>query len=104
MKALFFDVFGTMVDWRSGVAREAQSILAPLGHPLDWIAFADACRAEYQPAMAEVRSGRRPFRRLDVIRRRMLDTIGRASGSATSTRRRSRRSSSPGIASMPGTT
>lgn len=75
MKALFFDVFGTMVDWRSGVAREAEALLAPLGHKLDWIAFADAWRAEYQPAMEEVRSGRAPFVRLDVIHRRMLDTI-----------------------------
>jgi 2-haloacid dehalogenase len=41
-KALFFDVFGTLVDWRAGVAREAQRLLAPLGHSLDWLAFADA--------------------------------------------------------------
>ena len=41
-KALFFDVFGTLVDWRSGVAREAKSILAPLGYSLDWVGFADS--------------------------------------------------------------
>jgi 2-haloacid dehalogenase len=75
MKALFFDVFGTMVDWRTGVAREARAVLEPLGHRLDWIAFADAWRAEYQPAMEEVRAGRAAFARLDVIHRRMLDTI-----------------------------
>lgn len=75
MKALFFDVFGTMVDWRGGVAREARAILEPLGHHIDWIAFADAWRAEYQPAMEEVRAGRSGFERLDVIHRRMLDTI-----------------------------
>ncbi|MCW5620652.1 MAG: haloacid dehalogenase type II [Burkholderiales bacterium] len=75
VKALFFDVFGTMVDWRSGVAREAERLLAPLGHHLDWLAFADAWRAEYQPGMEEVRSGRLPFARLDVIHRRMLERI-----------------------------
>ena len=75
MKALFFDVFGTMVDWRGGVAREARAILEPLGYTLDWIAFADAWRAQYQPAMEEVRAGRSGFERLDVIHRRMLDTI-----------------------------
>jgi 2-haloacid dehalogenase len=75
VKALFFDVFGTLVDWRGGIARESEAILAPLGHRLDWIAFADAWRAEYQPAMEEVRSGRTGFARLDVIHRRMLDTI-----------------------------
>lgn len=75
VRALFFDVFGTLVDWRSGVAREARAILEPLGHRLDWIAFADAWRAEYQPAMEEVRSGARGFERLDVLHRRMLERV-----------------------------
>jgi len=75
VRALFFDVFGTMVDWRTGVAREARTILEPLGHRLDWIAFADAWRAEYQPAMEEVRSGARGFERLDLLHRRMLDRV-----------------------------
>ncbi len=75
VKALIFDVFGTVVDWRNGVARDAERILAPLGHDLDWIAFADAWRAEYQPGMEEVRSGRLPFSRLDVVHRRMLERI-----------------------------
>ncbi len=75
VKALFFDVFGTLVDWRTGVAREARTILEPLGYSLDWIAFADAWRAEYQPGMEEVRSGRIPFSKLDVIHRRMLECI-----------------------------
>lgn len=73
-KALFFDVFGTLVDWRTGVAREARAILAPRDE-LDWLAFAVAWRAEYQPAMEEVRSGKVPFARLDVIHRRMLERI-----------------------------
>lgn len=75
MKALFFDVFGTMVDWRGGVARESRAILAPLGFSLDWIAFSEAWRAQYQPAMEEIRAGRSSYVRLDVVHRRMLDTI-----------------------------
>jgi 2-haloacid dehalogenase len=75
VRALFFDVFGTLVDWRGGVAREARTALEPLGLALDWLAFADAWRAEYQPGMEEVRSGRLPFAKLDVIHRRMLDRI-----------------------------
>ena len=75
IKALFFDVFGTLVDWRTSIAREAQAILEPLGHKLDWLAFADAWRGEYQTGMEEVRSGRIPFSKLDVIHRRNLDRI-----------------------------
>jgi 2-haloacid dehalogenase len=73
--ALFFDVFGTVVDWRTGIAREAETLLQPLGHNLDWIAFADAWRAEYQPSMEEVRAGRIPFSKLDALHRRNLDRI-----------------------------
>ena len=72
-QAMFFDVFGTLVDWRTSVAREAKRILAPLGHQLDWPAFADAWRAEYQPGMEEVRAGRIPFCKLDVLHRRNLE-------------------------------
>ena len=75
VKALFFDVFGTLVDWRTGVARESKAILEPLGYKLDWIAFADAWRAEYQPGMEEIRAGRQPFSRLDVVHRGMLERI-----------------------------
>jgi 2-haloacid dehalogenase len=75
VKALFFDVFGTLVDWRTGIAREAEAHLKPRGYTLDWLAFADAWRAQYQPGMEEVRSGRIPFARLDVLHRRMLDRL-----------------------------
>jgi 2-haloacid dehalogenase len=74
-KAFFFDVFGTLVDWRTGIAREARAILEPLGHKLDWIAFADAWRGQYQPSMEKVRSGEIPFSRLDVLHRLNLETI-----------------------------
>ena len=73
VKALFFDVFGTLVDWRSAIAREAEAILKPQGYALDWPAFADAWRGEYQGAMEEVRSGRIAFCKLDVLHRRNLD-------------------------------
>jgi 2-haloacid dehalogenase len=73
--ALFFDVFGTLVDWRTSIARESEVILKPLGLRLDWLAFADAWRGEYQTGMEEVRSGRIPFSKLDVIHRRNLDRI-----------------------------
>jgi 2-haloacid dehalogenase len=73
VRAMFFDVFGTLVDWRTGVAREAERILQPLGFDLDWAAFADAWRGEYQPGMEEVRAGRIPFSKLDVLHRRNLE-------------------------------
>ncbi|HEY6860488.1 MAG TPA: haloacid dehalogenase type II, partial [Pseudolabrys sp.] len=73
VRAMFFDVFGTLVDWRTSVAREAERILGPLGYKLDWLAFADAWRGEYQPGMEEVRSGRIPFCKLDVLHRRNLE-------------------------------
>src|SRR5262249_59922768 len=75
VKALVFDVFGTVVDWRNGVAREAERILKPLGYSHDWLAFADAWRAQYQPGMDEVRSGKIEFVKLDLIHRRMLERI-----------------------------
>ena len=75
VRALFFDVFGTLMDWRTSVAREAEQILKPLGYVLDWLAFADAWRDEYQPAMEEVRSGRAAFCKLDVLHRRNLERI-----------------------------
>ena len=53
-----FDVFGTLVDWRGSIARESQAVLAPRGVAIDWLAFADAWRGQYQPAMEEVRTGR----------------------------------------------
>lgn len=75
VKALVFDVFGTLVDWRSGVAREAEATLTPLGLRADWGLFADDWRAQYQPAMEEVRAGRVPFSKLDVLHRRNLDAV-----------------------------
>jgi|SRR5450631_2779294 len=75
IKALFFDVFGTLVDWRSGVARDAELVLKPLGYSLDWLTLADAWREQYQPAMEEVRSGRLPYTKLDLLHRQTLQRI-----------------------------
>jgi 2-haloacid dehalogenase len=75
-KALVFDVFGTCVDWRSSIAREGEALGRRLGATgVDWLAFADAWRARYQPQMETVRNGQRPWTTLDVLHREALDTV-----------------------------
>jgi 2-haloacid dehalogenase len=75
-KALFFDVFGTCVDWRTCVAREVAALAARLGRDdVDPEAVADAWRARYQPQMETVRSGARPWVDLDVLHREALDGV-----------------------------
>jgi 2-haloacid dehalogenase len=73
IRALTYDVFGTTVECCTGIAREAEAMLAAHGHKLDWTAFANRWRKEYQPAMEEVRSGRRLYVAMDVLHREMLD-------------------------------
>ena len=75
VQALVFDVFGTVVDWRSGVARESAAFLARYAPGAVPAAFADAWRRRYSPAMEEVRSGRRSFVRLDVLHRENLEAV-----------------------------
>ena len=76
VKALVFDVFGTCVDWRSGIAREFESFARAHGiKGVDGATFADAWRAHYQPQMEEVRSGRRSWTILDVLHRESLDRV-----------------------------
>lgn len=73
IRALVFDIFGTVVDWRNGIAREAAPFLTKCGRSdIDPISFADAWRERYQPSMEEIRSGRRPYCRLDVLHRENL--------------------------------
>ena len=72
IRALTFDVFGTVVDWRSGIAREAEAMLAPKGHALDWGAFANAWRKPILP-MATIREGRADYVTMDDLHREMLD-------------------------------
>ena len=74
-RALLFDVFGTVVDWRSSIAREVQAALAGHPAPVDSEAFADRWRALYQPAMARVRSGEIDFVPLDELHRENLDQV-----------------------------
>ena len=87
VKALLFDVFGTCVDWRSGVARDAEAVVAGYGEAVvDWGAFADAWRARYDPQMETVRSGARPWTNLDVLHREALDGVLPTSSRSTSSR------------------
>jgi len=75
-KALLFDVFGTCVDWRSSVIDEGEALARRLGlEGVDWPALADAWRARYQPQLETVRSGRRPWTKLDVLHREALDGV-----------------------------
>jgi 2-haloacid dehalogenase len=73
VKALFFDVFGTLVDWRSSIARETEALFKPKGIELDYFALAEAWRGEYQGALEEVRAGRIGFCKLDILHRRNLE-------------------------------
>lgn len=75
VKALVFDVFGTVVDWRTSVAREVDDLAAARGWSVDGAAFADRWRALYQPSMRPVRRGEAPYRRLDDLHRESLKTV-----------------------------
>jgi 2-haloacid dehalogenase len=75
VQALLFDVFGTVVDWRSSLIDDLTRFGAAKQLVVDWAAFADDWRALYQPAMEEVRSGRRPWTILDVLHRESLDKL-----------------------------
>jgi 2-haloacid dehalogenase len=80
VRAVLFDVFGTVVDWRTGIAAALRSFAGRHGLEFDPGAFADAWRAQYQPAMQRVRAGERPFVTLDVLHRENLDDVLRANG------------------------
>ena len=72
IKALIFDVFGTLVDWRGSIAQDAQEILSPLGWNIPWDTFADAWRAQYQPSMEKIRQGTQAFCKLDELHKANL--------------------------------
>jgi 2-haloacid dehalogenase len=74
-KALAFDVFGTVVDWHGGIAREAAALAALHGIAGDWSAFANDWRAGYMPAMDKVRRGELPWMHIDSLHRMILDAI-----------------------------
>ena len=82
-RALAFDVFGTVVDWHGGIAREAAALAGRHGIDGDWPAFANAWRAGYAPAMDRVRRGEQPWAHIDTLHRAILDSILDAHGLAT---------------------
>jgi 2-haloacid dehalogenase len=76
VQALTFDVFGTVVDWRSSIIREGEALGRRKGFAgVDWAAFADGWRAMYQPAMSRVRKGEVPWTKLDDLHRQSLDRL-----------------------------
>ena len=80
VRALTFDVFGTCVDWRTGVAAEARRIGALNGVDADWDRLADAWRALYMPSMDKVRRGELPWTNFDQLHRSSLDQVLREIG------------------------
>jgi 2-haloacid dehalogenase len=75
IKALVFDVFGTVVDWRTSVANEVEQLAKRKGVRVDGVAFADAWRAQYGPSMNRVRTGEMPWTTLDQLHRMSLDRL-----------------------------
>ena len=75
IKAILFDTFGSVVDWRSSIIAEFTAFGAARGLTVDWAAFADAWRAAYHPSMDKVRKGELPWTILDVLHRASLDRL-----------------------------
>jgi 2-haloacid dehalogenase len=75
VKALTFDVFGTVVDWHGSVAREVRSLAKAKGLRVNAVKFTKAWRAGYRPAMDRVRSGELPWTKIDVLHRMILDDL-----------------------------
>ena len=75
IRALTFDVFGTVVDWRSSVIAEGQALGARLGLQADWSALADAWRKGYYATMAQVARGELPWDTIDALHRLVLDRL-----------------------------
>ncbi len=83
VRAILVDVFGTCVDWRTGVIREGEAFGRAHGlSGVDWAKFADTWRALYQPQMDKVRTGQRPWTKLDDLHRESLDMVLRDFGIA----------------------
>lgn len=75
VKALVFDVFGTVVDWRGSIEREGQRWNRAKGLKVDWGAFADQWRSGYAPAMDRVRKGELPWQNLDALHAQLLEEV-----------------------------
>ena len=75
VKALVFDTFGTVVDWRGSVTLEVEELARRKHLTVDGAKFADAWRAGYGPSMNRVRSGELPWTKLDRLHRMILDKV-----------------------------
>jgi 2-haloacid dehalogenase len=75
IKALTFDIFGTVVDWRSSIIEEGRALGHNKNIDVDWEAFADSWRGKYQPSMSRVRDGQAPWTNLDSLHRASLDAL-----------------------------
>ncbi|WP_157272255.1 haloacid dehalogenase type II [Azohydromonas aeria] len=75
LKAIVFDVFGTVVDWRGSIAADLGAWGAARGIEADWAALADAWRARYQPQLQRVRSGEVGWTVLDALHRQALEEL-----------------------------
>ena len=80
LKAVTFDVFGTVVDWRTSIAREVESLAVKKQFVVDGERFADAWRKLYQPSMKKVRDGKIPWTVLDDLHRTNLLEVLEAFG------------------------
>ncbi len=75
IKALVFDVFGTVVDWRGSILRELAAFGRERAIAAEWDAFVDDWRKGYQPAMQRVRCGELPWSKIDDLHRMILDEL-----------------------------
>ena len=75
VKALVFDTFGTVVDWRGSIIKEGAAWARTKGLTVDWAQFADRWRAGYAPSMELVRQGQMPWTNLDQLHRTLLDAL-----------------------------
>ncbi len=75
VRALAFDVFGTVVDWRSAVIRDGEELSRKKGLEVDWATFADEWRGRYAPSMDRVRQGEMPWTNLDALHRASLEEL-----------------------------
>jgi 2-haloacid dehalogenase len=75
VKALVFDVFGTVVDWRSSIMADLEAFGRARTIRADWVGLTDAWRAGYQPAMDRVRKGELGWTHIDVLHRMVLDKL-----------------------------
>jgi 2-haloacid dehalogenase len=75
VKALAFDIFGTVVDWRGSIISEGENVWTDKGVDVDWPEFADRWRGGYGPSMQRVRTGELPWMNIDALHRLILDDL-----------------------------